>query len=76
MCYIYHQLKYASPNRSKNKTRATQKSLPSGKKEVWGKQVRRMGENKKDKRERVATREEIWEEQQEQQEEEQEVEQE
>ena len=31
---IYHQLKYSSPNHSKKqKTRATQKSLPFGK---WG----------------------------------------
>ena len=43
----YHQLKYSSPNRSKTKTRATQKSLPFRKWRLRGKEVRRMGQKQK-----------------------------
>ena len=49
ICCTYLQLKYSCPNRSKNtkKTRATQNSLPFGKRRLWGKEVRRMGQSRK-----------------------------
>ena len=49
ICYTYQQLKYSSPNRSKQnkKTMTTQKSLPFGKWRFREKEVRRMGQKQK-----------------------------
>ena len=67
ICCTYQQLKYSSPNRSKNnsKTRATQKSLPFGKWRFRGKGQESGPKAENDKTERAAgldrirTREEI-----------------
>ena len=48
ICCTYHQLKYSYPNRSrKTTTKATQKSLPFGKRRFREKEVRRMGQKQK-----------------------------